>query len=59
MDRISINVLNNPDGYCVELCVIPEFNNGMKPIYKGIMTLEEFGKCIASIQFCEINTIYK
>lgn len=59
MDKISINVLHNSDGYCVELCVMPKSGNGMKPIYKGIMTLEEFGKCIASIQFCEINTISK
>lgn len=55
MDRITICQTHNADCSHVRIKILPPLEDGNTPIYEGIITFEEYGKCIAGISDRDIK----
>ena len=61
MDRISITRCQDVgmDKEGIKISIQPGCGKGLEPmpIYEGVMTLDEFARCITNLSFCEIKTL--
>lgn len=60
MDRINISRIQLANGdEMIQVQILPGWGKkyGPQPIYEGLMTPHEFGRCITNLSDCEIKTL--